>query len=273
MEYALHPDLATETSAFLLRLKGLAGWTLMVVPFALAAHYLSQLRVIGPIFAVVFLYFAIGARSLAQHAAAVASALKDNGLEEARRNVGMMVSRDAGNLGETEIVRATCESVLENGNDAIFAAVFWFFVLGAPGAVLYRLANTLDAMWGYRNPRYRYFGWAAARIDDILNWIPARLTALTYTLLGKTRNARRCWATQSKHWYSPNAGPVMAAGAGALDVELGGSARYHGELKARPILGCGRPPQVADIARSVRLVQRGLALWVALALAGGWLHA
>ena len=273
MEHALHPDLGTETSSFVLRLKGLAGWILVVVPFSLAAYYLSQLRVVGPIFSVVFLYFAISARSLAQHAGAVSSALKDNGLEAARRNVGMMVSRDTGNLDETEIVRATCESVPENGNDAIFAAVFWFVVLGAPGAVLYRLANTLDAMWGYRNPRYRYFGWAAARIDDILNWIPARLAALTYASLGKTRNALRCWATQSKHWYSPNAGPVMAAGAGALDVELGGSARYHGEPKTRPILGCGRPPQIADIARAVRLVRRGLVLWVALALVGGWLHA
>lgn len=273
MEYALHPDLPIEASSFLLRLKGLVGWTLVVVPFYLSAYYLSQLRAIGSIFDVIFLYFAIGVRSLAQHAGAVSRALKDNDLEEARRNVGMMVSRDTGNLDKTEIVRATCESVLENGNDAIFAAVFWFFVLGAAGAILYRLANTLDAMWGYRTPRYRYFGWAAARIDDVLNWIPARLTALTYTLLGKTRNALQCWATQSKHWYSPNAGPVMAAGAGALDVELGGSARYHGEIKTRPILGCGRTPQVADIARSIRLVRHGLALWVAFALVGGWLHA
>ncbi|MHB8346037.1 MAG: adenosylcobinamide-phosphate synthase CbiB [Acidiferrobacterales bacterium] len=273
VDYALHPGFSREAPSLLLRLAGLAGWALLVVPFSLAAWYLSRIRVMGPVFDVVFLYFAIGAKSLAQHAQAVSGALEDTGLEEARRRVGMMVSRDTGDLNKTDIIRATCESVLENGNDAVFAAVFWFLVLGAPGAVLYRLANTLDAMWGYRTPRYRYFGWAAARMDDVLNWIPARLTALTYAVLGKTRHALRCWATQSRHWYSPNAGPVMATGAGALDMELGGSARYQGALKTRPILGCGHPPEIADIARAVRLVQRGLVLWVALALAGGWLHA
>jgi adenosylcobinamide-phosphate synthase len=185
----------------------------------------------------------------------------------------MIVSRDTGDLNETDIARATCESVLENGSDAIFSALFWFLVLGAPGAVLYRLANTLDAMWGYRTPRYRHFGWAAARIDDVLNWIPARLTSLTYALLGRTRSALRCWATQARHWYSPNAGPVMAAGAGALDIELGGPARYHGELKIRPALGCGSAPHVRHIARAVRLVQRALVLWVVVTLAAGLLHA
>ena len=273
LERTLNRTLSPEKSPFSLRIRGLLGWTLMVVPFSFGAWYLCQLRVIGPVLAGVLLYFAIGARSLAQHAEAVSNALRGGNLEEARCQVGLIVSRDTDSLNETEIVRAACESVLENGNDAIFAAVFWFFVLGAPGAVLYRLANTLDAMWGYRTPRYRYFGWAAARIDDALNWMPARFTALTYALLGETRNALRCWATQAKHWYSPNAGPVMAAGAGALGVELGGAARYHGELKSRPVLGSGRTPQEEHIKRAVRLVQRGFILWIAMAFVGGWLHA
>ena len=169
--------------------------------------------------------------------------------------------------------RATIESVLENGCDAIFGALFWFMLLGAPGVVLYRLANTLDAMWGYRNERYRYFGWASARIDDLLNWAPARLTALTYILVGRTRQGWQCWLQQSPRWYGVNPGVVMAAGAGALDVLLGGPAPYHGMIKERPFIGSGNIPVIADIERSVLFVQRGLWLWLFVLFTGGWIIA
>jgi adenosylcobinamide-phosphate synthase len=160
------------------------------------------------------------------------------------------------------VARAAVESVLENGNDAVFGALFWYLVAGAPGAVFYRLANTLDAMWGYRDERYRDFGWAAARLDDLLNFLPARLTAATYAILGDTRAAWRAWRTQAPAWESPNAGPVMAAGAGSLGLVLGGPAFYRGAYRQRPWLGTGRAPHGGDIGRAVQLVRLGLGLWL-----------
>jgi adenosylcobinamide-phosphate synthase len=156
----------------------------------------------------------------------------------------------------------------------VFGALFWFALAGAPGALLYRLANTLDAMWGYRTPRYRCFGWAAARLDAALNFIPARLTALTYALLGNTAVALHCWRQQARAWDSPNAGPVMASGAGSLVVRLGGAANYHGVCEQRPALGAGNAPSAPDIARATALVQRGAWLWaLLLLLVGAWLNA
>ena len=199
----------------------------------------------------------------------VAQALRLGDLRLARERVGYMVSRNTAQLDATGVARAGSESVLENGSDAVFAALFWFVIAGAPGVVLYRLSNTLDAMWGYRNARFERFGWAAAKIDDGLNYLPARLVALTYALLGKTALALRCWRTQAPLWDSPNAGPVMAAGAGALGVSLGGAAEYHGELHQRPELGAGPQPRARDIERALNLVYGGVLLWLALLLVWG----
>ena len=121
----------------------------------------------------IFLYLAIGASSLKTHAEAIANALDAQDIPLARQKVSYIVSRDTSALDAESIARAGVESVLENGSDAVFAAMFWFVVGGAPGVVLYRLSNTLDAMWGYKNERFINFGWAAARFDDCLNYIPA----------------------------------------------------------------------------------------------------
>ncbi|MBT9532228.1 MAG: cobalamin biosynthesis protein, partial [Pseudomonas sp.] len=209
-------------------------------------------------------YLAIGLRSLAEHAEPIAEALQAGDLPRAREQVGRIVSRDTRDLDEEGVARAASESMLENGSDAVFAALFWFVVAGAPGVVLYRLSNTLDAMWGYRTPRFLKFGWAAARLDDLLNYLPARLVALTYALCGQTALALRCWREQAPTWDSPNAGPVMAAGAGALGLALGGAAIYHGELHQRPPLGEGAAPVAADIRRALQLVQSGVAVWLVL---------
>ena len=236
---------------------GVLAVTVLVLPPTALAHFLSV-----PVVDAALLYLAIAPRSLEEHALRVARALEAHDLAAARAAVAQIVSRDTGTLCAGDVARAAVESVLENGNDAVFGALFWFLVLGAPGAVTYRLANTLDAMWGYRNEAYLRFGWAAARFDDLLNLVPARLTALGYALTGCTAAALRCWRLQGPTWYSPNAGPVMAAGAGALHVRLGGPASYGGRLKERPVLGCGAAPAAADIGHAIALVRRSLCLWV-----------
>lgn len=252
------------------RVSGLLAWALAVLPpVALAGWLRLHAGAWAAVLDVLLLYFALGARSLTEHALAVSRPLAAGDLGAARQRVGWMVSRDTTRLDEAGVARAATESVLENGNDAVFGALFWFFVLGGPGALLFRLSNTLDAMWGYRTPRLRCFGWAAARIDDLLNFVPARLTALSYALCGAgsgaTRRALACWRTQAPAWDSPNAGPVMAAGAGALGLALGGAAIYHGRTEQRPPLGEGASPCAADIERASALVGHAVTLWLVLA--------
>lgn len=244
---------------------GVSAWALVVLPITAAVFLLDQLM--GGWWLSVFCgWLALGWQSLRQHGSWVSTALLAGDLAEARTKLGWIVSRDTTELDASAISRGGIESVLENGSDAVFAALFWLAVAGAPGVVLYRLCNTLDAMWGYRNARFERFGKFAARVDDVLNYIPARLTALTYALVGSFATAIKAWRLQAGQWYSPNAGVVMATGAGALQLELGGAAVYHGKLKQRPTLGIGKSPQANDMQRSIRLLDRGVMLWALVAL-------
>jgi adenosylcobinamide-phosphate synthase len=246
------------------RLRGLLALVVLLFPFITVAAGLSLLPYVGDPFSLLVLTLTLGHRSLHEHAGAVVCALNKGDDASARRLAGLMVSRDTEGLA---VAGATAESVLENGNDGIFGALFWFVIAGAPGCLCYRLLNTLDAMWGYRNRRYRDFGWAAARLDDLLNYIPARLTALSYAMVGASGRALHCWRTQAAAWESPNAGPVMAAGAGALGITLGGPARYGGRWRNRPHLGWGKAPTTADIPRTLDLVRSTLGLWLSVLLA------
>lgn len=255
------------------RSNGAFAWALAVVPWVVIAAVIRNTGWIGWCIDVFLLYVALGGRSLAEHAERVAGDLARNDLPAAREHVGWIVSRDTRALDESGVAKACVESTLENGNDAIFGALFWFALFGGAGAVLFRLANTLDAMWGYKNERFLHFGWAAARIDDLLNFIPARLTALSFALFGQTRRALACWRRQAPVWESPNAGPVMAAGAGSLGIALGGAAIYHGEVEERPTLGEGRAARGEDIARALALLRRSTALWLLVLFVGGLLSA
>jgi len=250
------------------RWAGIVSWSLTVLPPVLLLGGMQRAMPIwmSSCVSVLVLYVTLGLRSLGEHARPVAAALQANELDAARGAVGRMVSRDTAALNASQVAAAATESVLENGNDAVFGALFWFAVLGAPGALLFRLVNTLDAMWGYRTVRYERFGWAAARIDDVLNYVPARLTALTYALCGNFSRALRCWREQAPQWDSPNAGPVMAAGAGALDVRLGGAAPYHGVWEERPQLGEGQPASAESISRALQLLRHGVVVWLVVAL-------
>ena len=247
--------------------RGLLAWLLAVLPLTLLAWLAVQHA--GLWLHALLLYACIGLRSLRDHAMPIVDALRAGDLASARTRTSWIVSRDTHDAGETDLAKAGAESLLENGNDAVFGTLFWFLVAGGAGAVLFRLANTLDAMWGYRNARFLLFGRAAARIDDMLNYVPARLTALSYVVLAGAGRARawRCWRTQAPAWSSPNAGPVMASGAGALGVSLGGAAVYDGRLEQRPPLGTGPNATATDIVRAWRLVLRTTVLWLGVAAA------
>jgi adenosylcobinamide-phosphate synthase len=255
---------ARMNTGFRARPAGILAWFVLVAPPVGIAWFLVSVLpfAYACLVHVLLLWFALGAKSLREHIAPIARALSFGDIDHARTLTSRIVSRDTSHADENALSRAAVESALENGNDAIFGAIFWFAVAGGPGALMFRLANTLDAMWGYRTPRYLRFGWAAARFDDVLNFIPARLTAATYALGGDTHMAWHCWRTQARSWDSPNAGPVMAAGAGSLNVLIGGPAIYHGVLESRPTLGAGHAANPRHVVAALRLVERAMLMWL-----------
>ena len=214
---------------------------------------------------------AVSGRALGEAAHAVRRALEGDDLEGARALLPALAGRDPSGLSEAELARAVVESVAENTVDAVVAPAFWGAVAGAPGAFGFRAVNTLDSMVGHRSARYANYGWASARLDDALAWVPARLTAALVAVV-RPRAARAIWATvrtQAPAHPSPNAGVSEAAFAAALGVRLGGTNRYGGRAEVRAPLGDGRPAGVADIERAVRLSEHvSAALVAALALVG-----
>lgn len=222
-------------------------------------------------------------RSLAEHAYAVLRPLCSGELETARTMLARIVSRETTTLSEAEIVRGTVESVAENSSDGVIAPLLYLALGGVPLALAYKAVNTLDSMVGYRTGRYEYLGKAAARLDDVANFIPARLTALALIVaawsLGPEYEGGTAWRTawritwRDGHRHaSPNAGYPEAAVAGALGVQLGGPSRYFGELHEKPTLGDAQHPlRPEHITLSLHLLDRAsmLALVVCV-LAALW---
>lgn len=200
----------------------------------------------------------LGGRSLGREGAQVHAHLGHDDLPAARRQLTHLVGRDPSQLDAAEISRATVESLAENTSDAVVAPLLAGAVGGVAGLAAYRAANTLDAMVGHRSSRYERFGWASARLDDVLNLAPARVSALLAAVSaplvgGRPADAFEAWTRDGRRHPSPNAGPVEASFAGALGVQLGGTNVYGTRVERRPTLGRGRPVEVADIDRAVRL--------------------
>jgi len=217
---------------------------------------------------------ALGSRSLGREGAAVADAVARGDLEEARRRLPALCGRDPSRLDAAALCRAATESVAENTADAVVGPLLWGALAGPAGVVAHRCANTLDAMVGHRSPRYERFGWAAARLDDLLNWAPARATALLASWCaplvgGSPRRALAVLRRDGGGHPSPNAGRCEAAFAGALGVRLGGANRYGDRVEARGPLGDGPPPAPADVRRAIRLSTAVGAL-AALAVSARW---
>ncbi|WP_030590172.1 cobalamin biosynthesis protein [Streptomyces anulatus] len=213
----------------------------------------------------------VGGTSLGREARAIGGALAAGDLEVARERLPRLCGRDPHSLDHPGIARAVVESVAENTSDAVVGALVWGAIGGVPGLVGFRAVNTLDAMVGHKSPRYRRYGWASARLDDLAGWPGARLTAaLAVAAGGRPSQAVRAWKADAGRHPSPNAGPVEAAFAGALGVRLGGTLAYAGRVEHRPVLNgaSGRDVRGADIERAVRLSRRVSALALGVCVAG-----
>ena len=251
-ERRVHQDSRVVGVAYAVGLSGMAG--------LLGGALSHRVRRPGGLTALtaVATWAVVGGTSLRHEATVMHDLLSEGELVPARSRLSHLCGRDASVLDAPGLARATVESVAENTSDAVVGPLFWGAIAGVPGLLAYRAVNTLDAMVGHRSDRYRHFGWAAARLDDLANLGPSRLTAaLTVALApvvqGRAKTAWRVWARDGRKHPSPNAGPVEAAFAGALGRTLGGPLSYAGVVEDRPLLGDGPAPSVSDIPRAARL--------------------
>ena len=220
---------------------GIVGFTLVIslslIKFAYGLNYYS-----GILLSSVLVYFTIAPRNLYDESMKIYSFLKKGDLESARKSLSMLVGRDTNKLSESEVIRASVETVAENGVDAVISPLFYAMIGGAPLAIVYRAINTMDSMVGYKNKRYIDFGWAAARLDDAVNYIPARLSAilipLSSLIYGKDwLSSFKIVVRDGKKNPSPNSGIPEAAVAGALGIQLGGLNYYGGMPSNKPFIG------------------------------------
>ena len=245
------------------RLRGIATVALTVALAAAVGAAIDRAAAAfrwGGVVEIAALAVLVAQRSLFDHVAAVARGLESGGLAAGRSAVSHIVGRDPEHLDEHGVARAAIESLAENFSDGVVAPVFWYALLGLPGLFVYKAANTLDSMIGHRSPRYLRFGWAAARLDDLLNLVPARLSgvllaaAALATPRAQALPALRIMFRDARKHRSPNAGWPEAAAAGALDLTLAGPRRYNGHVVHDPWLGDGRArATTTDINRALHL--------------------
>lgn len=249
---------ATVATAAAILLLGIAGRTHPLAGFVLEAFWCYQL---------------LALKSLRQEGMKVYQKLKHDDLPAARTAVSMIVGRDTALLNEEEVAKAAVETVAENTSDGVIAPLFYMLIGGAPLAFFYKAVNTMDSMVGYKNEKYLYLGRAAAKMDDLLNFIPARISALlmiagTFLTGMNARQAIAVYRRDRKNHASPNAAQTEAVCAGALDIQLAGNAFYFGKLYEKPTIGDdGRPVEPEDIVRTCRLMYAAAFLMLAVGMA------
>ncbi|WP_286269435.1 CobD/CbiB family cobalamin biosynthesis protein [Thalassotalea hakodatensis] len=249
-----HPLIRSRYAVFL----GFIAWLFLVLPLSVIYYFwLNDFDWYGQIVVDAFiLYLALGGRSLKEHAMQVYRPLLKGDMKSARQFTGYLVSRETETLSDNEMSRATVESVLENGHDSVIASLTYYVIGGIPLVIIHRLANTLDAMWGYKTARYLSFGFASARLDDLLGFISGKICTVLYAMQGSFILALKNAYQQGNQYKSHNGGWVMSAGATVLCRVIGGKASYHGDSLCSPIMGIGQPVNIDDIPRSTDLVKR-----------------
>ncbi|MBL1351843.1 MAG: cobalamin biosynthesis protein CobD [Zetaproteobacteria bacterium] len=246
---------------------GVVAWSLVII-LPLSLVYLGH-HLFGVVFDVLLVWLSIGWKSLFEHVRAV---LEASSLENAQHAISRIVSRDTASMSESDCQRAALESLAENASDSVIAPLFWFVILGPMGAAAYRMVNTLDAMWGYRNTRYEKFGYMAAKVDDIANYVPARITARLMLWVGQSA-AWQDIQQQAQTHASPNAGYPEVALAFAANIQLGGDVMREGQCDARPHYGRidARHVTVQLAKDTIIVVRNALCLGVAMIFLLEWL--
>lgn len=252
------------------RTHGVAAVLLAIVPIVLAVvlarYVLNQITpVLGFVFDILMLYVCLDIYRLGSGARAIADTLEAGDVREADAQLKLLAGKGAATLSEAGIAHATVEAVLKQCNSLIISPLFWFILLGPAGAILQRLAHILDKLWGHRYERFVEFGWAAARLDDLLQWIPARITALSYAIMGSFEEALHCWRRRMGVWSDINSGPLLASGLGAMHMQNCEGMSEVGEYD-EPVASLSVIPDAHHIRGVVALVWRVLLFWFAIGL-------
>ncbi len=236
----------------------------LLVGMLLVRYVLGELSgVLRFAFDVFVLYLCLDIYRLGRSASAVSEGLEGGNLTDANDHLRELSGKSASEQTEAAIARATVETVLRQGNSLVISPLFWFLLLGPFGAVLQRLSSILDMLWGHRYERFAEFGWAAARFDDVLGWLPARVTALSYALMGSFEDALHCWRRRMGVWSDINSGPLLASGFGAMHMQSCEVLPEEGEYEVKPA-ELTVVPDAGHVRRVVALVWRVLLLWLAI---------
>ena len=252
------------------RVHGIGAVALAILPIlagvAVIHYILGELGwILQFIFNVIVLYVCVDVSRLSKTANAVSMALESGDADEANEQLQVLTGKSTTDVNETEIARAAVEGVLKQGNTLIISPIFWFILLGPFGAVLQRLSSILDSLWGHRYERFAEFGWAAARFDDVLGWVPARITALSYALMGSFEDALHCWRKRVGVWSDINSGPLLASGLGAMHMQSCDISADEGEYEEQS-LELTVVPDAGHVRRAVALVWRVLLLWLVVGI-------